>query len=63
MRLRYEKLGRRLANGWVAGAVGLDGAIDWHRHGIFSYTVKDDDAYVRELAHISGTKAHKRLTC
>ena len=53
----YKQHGRRLANGWVGEAISMEGDINWAEHGVFSFAMDDAKVLVKEVCHISGSKA------
>lgn len=52
----YTHHGKRLANGWVAEAINMEGKVDWV-YGVLSFAMEAENKLVKEVIHISGAKA------
>jgi hypothetical protein len=60
----YSALGRRLANGWVAESIDMEGKIDWASCGVFSLQeAADCSGLAKEVNHVSGAKAQGSEIC
>jgi len=39
----YMKHGKRLGNGWTDQAINLEGKVDWHQHGVYSFAMDPEN--------------------